>query len=34
VLPDWVRKSSKVARYDRVGRSLIGKRSECGNSAR
>jgi hypothetical protein len=27
VLPDQVRKSGKVARYDWVGRSLIGKRS-------
>jgi hypothetical protein len=27
VLPDWVRKSGKVTRYDRVGRSLSRKRS-------
>jgi hypothetical protein len=27
VLPDQVKKSGKVAGYDRVGRSLIGKRS-------
>jgi hypothetical protein len=27
VLPDRVRKSGKVAGYDRVGKSLVGKRS-------
>jgi hypothetical protein len=26
VLPGWVRKPAKVAGYDRVGRSLVGKR--------
>jgi hypothetical protein len=27
VLPGWVRKSGMVDGYDRVGRSLVGKRS-------
>jgi hypothetical protein len=27
VLPGWVRKSGKLAGYDQVGRSLVGKRS-------